>query len=80
MQFSSAMLYDESIDVVGAEEVDSPTSSSTKDRDLYSFQDKMTDYDNKVCMLAWHIAACFTFVGNEVSFSCFILNIFSKHR
>jgi hypothetical protein len=75
MQFSSGMLYDESIDVVDAEEVESPTSSSIKDRDLYNFQDKKTDYDNKVCMLAWHIAACFIFAGNEVSFSNFILSI-----
>jgi hypothetical protein len=80
MQFSAAMLYDESIDVVDAEEVDSPTSNSIKDRDICSFHDKKTDYDNKVCMLAWHIAACFTFVGNEVSFRCFILSIFSKHH
>lgn len=49
MQFSSTTLYDESIDVADAEEVESPTSSSIKDRDLYSFQDKKTDYDNKVC-------------------------------
>lgn len=64
MQFSSAMLYDESIDVVGAEEVESPTSSSNKDRDLYNFQDKKADCDNKVCMLAWRVAACFKSAEN----------------
>jgi hypothetical protein len=80
MQFSAAMLYDKSIDVVDAEEVESPTSNSIRDRDLYSFHNKKTDYDNKVCMLAWPIAACFTFVGNEVSFSSSILSIFSKHH
>lgn len=45
LQFSSATLYDESIDVVDAEEVESPTSNGIKDRDLYSFQDKQTHYD-----------------------------------
>jgi hypothetical protein len=53
LQFSSATLYDESIDVVDAEEVESPTSSSIRDRDLDSYQDKQTDYDeyDKVCRL-----------------------------
>jgi hypothetical protein len=44
LQFSSATLYDESIDVVDAEEVESPTSNSIKDRDLDNYQDKQTDY------------------------------------
>ncbi|KAJ4436054.1 hypothetical protein ANN_18681 [Periplaneta americana] len=34
--FSSATMYDESIDVTGAEEVKSPTFNSNKDRDVYS--------------------------------------------
>lgn len=58
LQFSSARLYDESIDV-DAEEVESPTSNSIKDRDLDNFQDKQIDYDgyDKVCKLvAWQIA------------------------
>jgi hypothetical protein len=52
LQFSSARLYDESIDV-DAEEVESPTSNSIKDRDLDNFQDKQIDYDgyDKVCKL-----------------------------
>jgi hypothetical protein len=52
MQLSSATLYDESIDVVDAEEVKSPTPSGMKDRDLYCFQDKKTGYATKVCRLA----------------------------
>jgi hypothetical protein len=61
LQFSSATLYDESIDVVDAEEVESPTSSSIKDRDIDSFQEKQTDYD-KVCMLtARQMVAWYTF-------------------
>jgi hypothetical protein len=75
MQFSSAMLYDESIDVVGAEEVESPTSISIKDRDLYNFQDKKTDYDEKVCMLAWLHAL---YLLEMVTFSSLMLNIFSS--
>ncbi|XP_069677558.1 intraflagellar transport protein 46 homolog isoform X3 [Periplaneta americana] len=36
LKFSSATMYDESIDVTGAEEVKSPTFNSNKDRDVYS--------------------------------------------
>ena len=80
MQFSSATLYDESIDVADAEEVESPTSSSIKDRDLYSFRDKKTDYDNKVCRQAvWHIAACFIFAESDAIYPFHIEHLFVAH-
>lgn len=80
MQFSSATLYDESIDVADAEEVESPTSSSIKDRDMYSFQDKKTDYDNKVCRQAvWHIAACFIFAESDTICPFHIPHLFVAH-
>jgi hypothetical protein len=80
MQFSSATLYDESIDVVDAEEVESPISISVKDRDLYSFQDKKTDYDNKVCRQAvWHIAACFILAGSDTICLFRIEHLFVAH-
>jgi hypothetical protein len=80
MQFSSATLYDESIDVADAEEVESPTSSSIKDRDLYSFQDRKTDYDNKVCrQVVWHIAARFIFAGSDAICLFHIEHLFVAH-
>lgn len=80
MQFSSATLYDESIDVADAEEVESPTSSSIKDRDLYSFQDKKTDYDYKVCRQAvWHIAACCIFSESDAICPFLTEHLFVAH-
>lgn len=80
MQFTSATLYDESIDVVDAEEVESPTSYNTKDRDLYSFQDKKTNYDNKVRRQAdWHITACFVFAESDAICPFHIQHPFVAH-
>jgi len=80
VQFSSATLYDESIDVADAEEVESPPSSSIKDRDLYRFQDKNTDYDNKVCRQAvWNIVACFIFAESDAICPFHIEHLFVTH-